>query len=174
MDNSMPDPTSNPDPICQALQQTLQLLHANERDKPTHILLIAENHAYFQILEQNCDEFNYQFYPSDAFNQLKFYRQYDIAILILNQQDSRISEQNLQRCRDLFAKHSLVFHAENNPAQPSEFGFQYFCQTPCQISQISKQNFNIYQFNLFDYKRLPDWLNSKFWANPEHWNKFRW
>lgn len=32
----------------------------------------------------------------------------------------------------------------------------------------------IWQFNLFDYKQLPDWLNSKFWANPENWGKFRW
>ncbi|MFI7908468.1 DUF6231 family protein, partial [Acinetobacter baumannii] len=21
---------------------------------------------------------------------------------------------------------------------------------------------------------VPDWFNSKFWANPENWNKFRW
>ncbi|MFE1698566.1 DUF6231 family protein, partial [Acinetobacter baumannii] len=24
------------------------------------------------------------------------------------------------------------------------------------------------------YKHVPDWFNSKFWANPENWNKFRW
>ncbi|MFY5624612.1 DUF6231 family protein, partial [Acinetobacter baumannii] len=27
---------------------------------------------------------------------------------------------------------------------------------------------------ILTYKHVPDWFNSKFWANPENWNKFRW
>ena len=29
-------------------------------------------------------------------------------------------------------------------------------------------------FDIHDYKLLPGWLNSRFWANPEMWNKARW
>ena len=31
-----------------------------------------------------------------------------------------------------------------------------------------------WQFNILTYKQVPDWLNARFWANPENWNKFRW
>ncbi len=31
-----------------------------------------------------------------------------------------------------------------------------------------------FQFNLHDYKAQPDWLNARFWANPQRWNKDRW
>lgn len=32
----------------------------------------------------------------------------------------------------------------------------------------------LWQFNLYDYKKLPNWLNSDYWANPQNWNKNRW
>jgi hypothetical protein len=32
----------------------------------------------------------------------------------------------------------------------------------------------LYHFDLYDYKRTPDWLNPCNWANPEQWNKHRW
>lgn len=32
----------------------------------------------------------------------------------------------------------------------------------------------LWQFNLYDYKKLPNWLNSEYWANPENWDKYRW
>lgn len=32
----------------------------------------------------------------------------------------------------------------------------------------------LYHFDLYDYKRTPDWLNARNWANPELWNKHRW
>ena len=31
-----------------------------------------------------------------------------------------------------------------------------------------------YLFDLKTYKPAPDWLNPKFWANPQNWNKYRW
>ena len=32
----------------------------------------------------------------------------------------------------------------------------------------------LWQFNLYDYKQLPNWLNADYWANPENWDKHRW
>lgn len=32
----------------------------------------------------------------------------------------------------------------------------------------------LYYFDIFDYKDAPDWLNSRFWANPQMWDKARW
>lgn len=33
---------------------------------------------------------------------------------------------------------------------------------------------SLHYFDVYDYKLLPDWLNSRFWANPEMWDKARW
>lgn len=32
----------------------------------------------------------------------------------------------------------------------------------------------LYHFDLYDYKRTPDWLNPRHWANPGLWDKHRW
>ena len=32
----------------------------------------------------------------------------------------------------------------------------------------------LYRFDLYDYKPTPDWLNPRYWANPEMWDKARW
>lgn len=31
-----------------------------------------------------------------------------------------------------------------------------------------------WSFDIRTYKAVPDWLNPKFWANPENWGKYRW
>jgi len=32
----------------------------------------------------------------------------------------------------------------------------------------------LWRFDLHDYKETPDWLNPRFWAHPELWDRFRW
>jgi len=32
----------------------------------------------------------------------------------------------------------------------------------------------VYGFDIDRYKRTPDWLNPRHWANPENWDKYRW
>lgn len=45
-------------------------------------------------------------------------------------------------------------------------------QNEKQLDQLGDTNF--YGFDISDYKRTPDWLNSKYWANPRLWDKYRW
>jgi hypothetical protein len=33
---------------------------------------------------------------------------------------------------------------------------------------------HLFRFNISDYKKTPDWLNPRHWANPEMWDKARW
>lgn len=33
---------------------------------------------------------------------------------------------------------------------------------------------DVWSFDIRTYKTVPDWLNPRFWANPENWNKYRW
>ncbi len=32
----------------------------------------------------------------------------------------------------------------------------------------------LYRFDIADYKTTPDWLNSRYWAHPELFDKHRW
>jgi len=34
--------------------------------------------------------------------------------------------------------------------------------------------YEAWSYDIRTYKAVPDWLNPKFWANPENWNKYRW
>ena len=33
---------------------------------------------------------------------------------------------------------------------------------------------DVWSFDIRTYKTVPDWLNPRFWANPDNWNKYRW
>jgi len=39
---------------------------------------------------------------------------------------------------------------------------------------IDNKPVHVYTFDIDSYKTTPDWLNNKYWANPEMWNKFWW
>lgn len=122
---------------------------------------------------------------------LAFNRRYDLAVMTLysryyeanltannpaltiNQSDNSDAHKNQQRLtqgitrlRDLLARRVLVLASPEFGATLHALGFS-------QIEQLS-ENLVIWQFNILSYKQVPDWLNSKYWANPENWNKYRW
>src|ERR1700712_391318 len=37
-----------------------------------------------------------------------------------------------------------------------------------------EQVLTLYTYDLREYKQVPDWLNAKFWANPENFGKYWW
>lgn len=37
-----------------------------------------------------------------------------------------------------------------------------------------KQTLTLFTYDLLDYKQVPDWLNAKFWANPQMYGKYWW
>ncbi len=73
----------------------------------------------------------------------------------------------LMRYRDLYAAHLLIALDETHNLQA--YGF-----TPLDILIEEHPTLTLWQFNLYDYKKLPNWLNSDYWANPENWGKHRW
>ncbi len=36
------------------------------------------------------------------------------------------------------------------------------------------QVLSLFTYDLLEYKQVPDWLNSRFWANPENFGKYWW
>ena len=37
-----------------------------------------------------------------------------------------------------------------------------------------EQVLSLFTYDLHDYKQVPDWLNARFWANPEMFGKYWW
>ena len=40
--------------------------------------------------------------------------------------------------------------------------------------QRDGQTLTLFTYDLRDYKQVPDWLNAKFWANPQNFGKYWW
>lgn len=40
--------------------------------------------------------------------------------------------------------------------------------------QREQQTLTLFTYDLLQYKQAPDWLNSRFWANPENFGKYWW
>lgn len=112
---------------------------------------------------------------------LPFDQRYDLAIVNLIKQQAventldkvemttTTIDNAVVRMRDLFAKKIIVFASLGRTKQLRELGFNQLLEIVPDDSPVQ-----IWQFNILTYKHVPDWFNSKFWANPENWNKFRW
>lgn len=112
---------------------------------------------------------------------LPFDQRYDLAIVnLIKQQTVESALESLEitdttinnavvRMRDLFAKKIIVFASFERTKQLRALGFNQLLEIVPDDSPVQ-----IWQFNILTYKHVPDWFNSKFWANPENWNKFRW
>lgn len=152
--------------------------HGSSHGAPLTGLIIGETTqpvvAQIQTLDKAID---WQVFSQQAFSHHTFNKRYDLAVIILSN-DVSTDTQIIQRCRDLFAKHCLVVQnlSKTTPSvDMMSFGFSRLHAQPIiENQQNYQESYQVWQFNLFDYKHLPDWFNSKFWANPELWNKFRW
>lgn len=80
----------------------------------------------------------------------------------------------LMRYRDLYAAHMLVALDSQLSLQAYGFTPLDFLEKPQSQATAPRPLITLWQFNLYDYKKRPNWLNSDYWANPEHWDKHRW
>lgn len=91
---------------------------------------------------------------------------------VSNTQLSQQSYQNIAiRLRDLFAEQSLLL--TTTPTAQLNFSSLGYTTLPLNTDD-NTADLIIWQFNLYDYKQRPNWLNAKYWANPENFDKYRW
>lgn len=105
---------------------------------------------------------------------LPFTGRYDLGFVLFDTDEMlHVSEQHksqlLVKLRDLFAKRIVVVSKHQDEQLLRALGFTQLID-----KTLHDQDFALWQFNILTYKHVPDWFNSKFWANPENWNKFRW
>ena len=111
-----------------------------------------------------------QFNLTELLN-LPFQQRYDLALVMLNDQAEQLTTQQvtqaLVKLRDLMAKRIVVLADVQQQSLLRALGFS-------QLIESSDAEINLWQFNILTYKHVPDWFNSKFWANPDNWDKYRW
>ena len=74
--------------------------------------------------------------------------------------------------RDFLSLELYVLHPGDAMEQARRLGALGLCCL--QVFEIHGQSWGLNHFSLKTYKKTPNWLNSRFWANPQLWNKFRW
>lgn len=109
-----------------------------------------------------------------AFLNLPFQQRYDMAVVMLDSSEmqdlnTQKMSQILVKLRDLFAKRLVVVSRLQDEKLLRALGFTQLID-----KTTHEADFALWQFNILTYKHVPDWFNSKFWANPENWDKFRW
>tara|TARA_B100001079_G_scaffold124671_1_gene106813 strand:+ start:10534 stop:11163 length:630 start_codon:yes stop_codon:yes gene_type:complete len=118
----------------------------------------------------------------DPATALSFQRRYRLAVVI-GAPDiiGRVAtQQMLAHLRNVaahgvlavFARSPKTTHAPNPQWSVSDFlglGFRRAAHARALTS-----DYWVYRYNIYDYKITPDWLNSRYWANPEQWGRERW
>ncbi|KAB0653497.1 hypothetical protein F7P73_06450 [Acinetobacter bohemicus] len=129
-----------------------------------------------QNLEQydNNQSIQWHYFSVTEFLNLPFTQRYDMGFVLLDSQEllaisNTQKSQLLVKLRDLMAKRIVVVSQLQDEKLLRSLGFTQLIDRT-----LHDRDFALWQFNILTYKHVPDWFNSKFWANPENWNKFRW
>lgn len=129
-----------------------------------------------QNLEQydNNQSIQWHYFSVTEFLSLPFTQRYDVGLVLLDSQEllaisNTQKSQLLVKLRDLMAKRIVVVSQLQDEKLLRSLGFTQLIDRT-----LHDRDFALWQFNILTYKHVPDWFNSKFWANPENWNKFRW
>lgn len=85
--------------------------------------------------------------------------------------DARQARQLIAVMRDLLARQLLVFVPENLLDDTTLVGLGLTRQARFETED---GHWQAWSYDIRTYKSVPDWLNPRFWANPENWDKFRW
>ncbi len=140
------------------------------QEQPIHTALcLGQNLSPFMQNLIQWEHFNVK-----PFLNLPFQKRYDLAFVILDSDEFDVlstseKTQLLVKLRDLMAKRIVVVSHMHEQKLLRALGFTQLLD-PNQETTAS----GVWQFNILSYKQVPDWLNAKYWANPENWNKFRW
>ena len=117
----------------------------------------------------------------DIFSRLEGLGRYDLGLIFntLEHMDKTAGARLIARLRDLHtgrfyaavpaAGRRRVMSGAGPPPDLIAYGM-----VPAFDAEMDGEPVHVYQFDIADYKKTPDWLNPSHWANPELWDKYRW
>ena len=147
-----------------------------ERYRPEHLLLLgaselpavtafAQAHGHCQITQA----------PAAPLSVELASRRYDLALVVdcLEHLPKRQGLELLGGIRNLNASRMAVL-VDLAACAWQETDFFALALQAAEQFQREGQTLHLFTYDLLDYKQVPDWLNAKFWANPENFGKYWW
>lgn len=102
-------------------------------------------------------------------------QRYDLALVYLAPStDPEAAKHLLSSLRDLHARQFVACLPVNHWQWPESALLALGLQQHARFHDSAGTLFEAWGFDIRTYKAVPDWLNPRFWANPENWNRFRW
>ncbi|HVK99502.1 MAG TPA: DUF6231 family protein [Dongiaceae bacterium] len=80
----------------------------------------------------------------------------------------------IAKARDLLASRVLVEWRPETHQEWVDADFLALAMRRRAVMEADGGTQVYYGYDLRTYKQVPDWLNPKYWANPQMWNKARW
>ncbi|SDL15731.1 hypothetical protein SAMN05216189_10766 [Pseudomonas delhiensis] len=102
-------------------------------------------------------------------------QRYDLALLAdcLEHLERRAALQLVGGIRNLNSSRVAVL-VDLAEAGVAEIDFYALGMQASERFQRDDQTLTLFTYDLREYKQVPDWLNAKFWANPENFGKYWW
>ena len=107
--------------------------------------------------------------------QLRDLQQVDVAVISDLTETMTVGhgQQWLGSLRNVFAPHVILI---SDPEKAQQQGWQFadFLALGLHQVAISDSGLHLYSYAIENYQPKRDWLNSRFWANPENFGKYWW
>lgn len=102
-------------------------------------------------------------------------KRYDLALVVdcLEHLEKRDGLQLLGGIRNLNASRIAVL-ADKGASQWEDRDFYSLALQATERFRRDEQVLDLFTYDVRDYKQVPDWLNAKFWANPQNFGKYWW
>ncbi|MAB99054.1 MAG: hypothetical protein CMK71_13480 [Pseudomonadaceae bacterium] len=147
-----------------------------ERYSPKRLLLIGASElpavSAFNEAHPDCQICHTQTVPlpSDIAGQ-----RFDLALVVdcLEHLSKRQGLELLGGIRNLNASRMAVL-LDLDASEWQETDMFSLAMQASEQFQRDSQTLTLFTYDLLDYKQVPDWLNAKFWANPENFGKYWW
>lgn len=155
-------------------QQALGALLAQQA--PQQVLLVSNSALpAVQAWQEAHPECQLSHNPAQALTPAHAGKRYDLAILAdcLEHLDKRSALELIGGIRNLNASRLAVLV----DLAACELTHTDFYAQALQVSEQftrEQQTLTLFTYDLLQYKQAPDWLNNRFWANPENFGKYWW
>ena len=172
----MPD-TEDPGLIATSSLQSPQQALAALLDQSVPASLLHVGHSDLPAVEAFSDSHHCQIdrTPSAPLPAELTNRRYDLALVAdcLEHLPKRDGLQLLGGIRNLNASRIAVLVDLNACDWQATDFFALALQISARFER-DEQTLTLFTYDLLDYKQVPDWLNAKFWANPQMFGKYWW
>ncbi|MDD2057817.1 DUF6231 family protein [Pseudomonas sp. GD03860] len=146
-----------------------------ERHAPQRLLLVGSRFPALEAFAQAHPQAQIAQAPPGPLPAELAAQRFDLALLVdcLEHLPKRNGLQLLGGIRNLNASRVAVL-ADLEACQWHDTDFFALALQANEKFQRDDQVLSLFTYDLREYKQVPDWLNAKFWANPQNFGKYWW